>query len=265
MAVLSGILGAVTGVTELRKWDANVSTEFAEYVSSATDGATGAIEGNQDWSGSYDVYGGTPANMPGDSITFTGSIDGTNGVTGAAIVDSVTINWDIEGGGIINHVTAFSGDSIPTVGASVATDAAVANPISAIGTKFQIGDIPADVDDVRSMTLVITAANPSYVSSSTSGGTKRLAGNLSASISISVYTDDWSTLPQNGDIEKVRLFTTGALFWAIDWIAFKDLSSLVVDREAAAIIGATINGIWTGYLAGVKGQIADPTPTVFWP
>jgi len=272
MGVLSGILGAVDGKKSVRSWTITTTNEIAAFVTSGGKHGTGRIAGNGDWNGSYEALGHTPEVMPGEALVFTGTIDGTNGATGTAIVDSVTINWDQEGGAPITHTVNFSSNGALTLGAAAATDVVVPTPVPSVACKVMldlVGGTPAELVDVRNMSLTITAGNAAYKSSSSAGGTLRTAGNIDFTLSISVYTDDFANLPAAGDVKEVHLYVDDTLFWSLKWVIFGDASDLKVDVEEAAIVSATLNGAMNGTALLVAtqtlGEIAQPGPTVWWP
>ena len=268
MAVISGIAGAVNGSNTVRKWSINYTADTKAYNASNTLGATGRLAGNKDWTGSYEAYGHTPAVKAGASFSFVGSINGTLGCTGTAIVDQVVITWPIEDGGPISHVVSFSGNSALVKGSAAATDATVPSPPSAIGTKVQLGTLVAtpvytELLEVRSITLTFTASNQSYVSSTTAGVVKRTKGNIDATLAIEVYCDGgFAGLPDVNAVNAVRIFVNATLFWEILWIMFSENSGLEVDVEGAAVVGATINGALNMFTliaaAQTAGSIKDP-------
>jgi hypothetical protein len=235
------------------------------------------LPGNVDWSGAYDAYGHTPANMPGDGFTFTGSTDGTLGVEGVAIVDSVVITCDIAAGGILSHVVNFSANGVLDLSGGVATDATPLIPPSAIGCKvaldFSKTDTPAFADetDVLNWTLTLTAANTPYVTSSTAGQTKRNQGNIDATMSYAVLIEDGdaANLPLKNSIAAIRFHVSASLFWEIRWGIFGDISDINIDIETAAMVGATLNAslnvIENIDSTDTIGAIVNPATSDFWP
>jgi hypothetical protein len=277
MSVISGASGAVDGASGTQNWSITSSKDIQTFVSSATKGGTGRLAGNGDWSGRYSAFGHTPAVMPGDTFTFTGSIDGTNGATGDARVDRVEITIDIEGGKIIGHTVDFSSNGDLTLGAAVATDTAAQCPPSAIGCRVAMSTALAaagsatfaDIDDVRTISITLTADNKAYRSSSTNGGTMRTKGTFDATFSFSVYTDDFSTLPAPGITRVFRFYVSATTFWQFEWGMVGELSDLAVDIENKNPIGATVNGGMTGVatIATVctYGTIKNPAGNTVWP
>lgn len=281
MAVINGQGGAVNGADTVRDWSCSIPDDAQAIIASNTKGGTVRIAGNDDWSGSYNAYGHTPASFPGDAIVWRGAITETKGLEGTAICDSIEISWDIEGGGVIGHTVNFSGNGVLTNGTITSTtDTSVPDMPPSEGTKAQLVSPPVvapadgvyvDVPDVRTMTLTISAANSAYVSSSTSGGVRRVAGNIDFTVAINVYTDDFAAaaLPASGDITHLRLFVDGSAHWDLDWVLWDEISDCEVDIENNAPVACTLNGKMCGFTdiasTVVEGIIADPTPTTKWP
>ena len=274
MAVISGIGGAVNGIPCVRSWEASVSEDVQEAVSSCSDGAVQRITGNEDWSGTFTQFATDPVSMPGNLITFAGSIEGTVGVTGPAIVDQVDVNVDIEGGTPIELETSFSSDGAVTVGASVGVDSSVAVPEGSKLRKIEVAiniDTPVYVaiPDVTSFNLSLVSTNTSYVSSTTAGATRRIPGNKDTTGSFAQLTGDFASMLQPGDIVLLRLFVTATEFWQLTYVRIIDLSNLQVDREGATPVGGTVNFAFSGIevvsASPTKGTIIQPDTTVWWP
>ena len=274
MTVLAGVGGAINTIEQVRTWQIESKADLAEYASSNTRQAMAAMSGNTDWSGSYAAYGAQPEAMPTEAFAFAGSIDGTNGASGTAIVESVEIDWDIEGGKPISHVVNFAANSALTIGAQAASDTSLLLPPSAIGTKIELGTLVAApvwtaVTDVRTIKLTISAGNQAYASSSSSGGMLRKAGNIKCSLSYSIYEGDWANLVTPNTESAVRLYDDATSFWLIEWIKFGAASSLLVDREGAGLVGATMNAehmpLATVDAAIAEGSITTPDTNEWWP
>lgn len=259
MTVICGKAGAVTGEDTVTNWEVTYTGQPFEYYASNTDGASGQLAGNNDWSGSYKVLTGEPANMPGDGITFTGSVDGTNGCTGTAIIDSITVTAPIAAGGPVTTVVAFSSDGALTVGAAAATDTTEPQPPPAKLAKLNIA--AGDIAGVQSITMVITSANKDYV---TSGETNRIAGNLTATLTYDILEGDFGNLPApNADL-IIKFYVTATIFWDLKWMLVENLTNLKVDIETNELVGATVNTKFNGFVSGVHGWIGQPGGTDLW-
>ena len=274
MTVLSGIGGKVDGIDTVRTWSINHVADLQAYIASNTKGGTSRLKGNLDWTGQYTAYGHTPVKMPGDIFTFIGSIDGSLGVTAQAMVEEVTIIWDIEAGNIIGHEVSFGGDADLVFGSASATDVTLPNVISSISTKLELSEAlltPAfsEITDIRTMTLTLTRSNQSYVSSSTSGITKRIKGNLDVSFSYTLYEATPASLILPNAVKHAKLYVDSSTFWELKWVRFGELSGLEVDIESGTLVGPTQNTDMEGFtdIAGVmtEGKIVKPDLGSVWP
>lgn len=273
MTVISGYGGAVNGETGVRQWQIGLKAELSDYGSSNTAGLTSSIEGIEDWSGSYGGYGDCPAALPGESLSFVGSIDGSVGASGTAIVDSVTINCDVEGRKPIEYTVNFSANGALTRGAAAVADASVELPPYA--GKVALGTVAAeptwtDETDVRNWSLTITAANASYASSSTSNATRRVRGNISVTFNYSVYAaGGMASLIAPNTIKGLRLHSTASTYWELLWVLFGDASDLTVNREQVNVVGCSYSGKYRGITlvgsADTKGSIKKPGGATYWP
>ena len=279
MGHVSGIFGVVNNTNCVRTWSIGSKADLQAFVCSASRGAQGNIVGNTDWSGNYTAYGPKPAVMPGDAFAFEGAIDETDGGKGAkgtAIVDSIDVNVDIEGGGIINHTVNFSGNGPLTFPAfsPALKDLSIPLPYSSIGCKVELCEHDdwtwAELEQVRTYSLLIKTDNQAYVDSSTGGQNRRARGNMSLETKMTVYTDDFAGLPPVNDVLKARLYVNATDYWEIYYIIFSDASDLTVDREGASIVGASLSAklaISTDtdeYGAPVLGHITQPDETTEW-
>lgn len=278
MSVISGNSGAVehagTDVAAVGKWSISSTADLQKYVASNTKSGTVTLDGNTDWSGSYEAKGHTPFKMPGEAFTFEGSIDGSKGASGTAIVDQVEITIDIEAGAIIAHTVTFSANGALTLGAQTAADATVPDAPTSIGTKVETAlaiatPVFTAITDVRTVTITIRSDNNQFVTSDTSGEVRRNPGNIDADISISVYTNDFASLPAVNDIRAIKVFVDATTFWLFEWVKFGEISDMGADIEGAGNVEATLNCTMHGFtdVAGTptEGKIVDPAVATFWP
>ena len=274
MTIISGVLGSVDGAEAVGKWSISHTANIQALVASNTQGMEVVLEGNKDWPGSYEAFGPQPAYMPGEGFTFIGSIDEETGTNGAAVVDSVEIVFDFEGGLPIKHTVNFSANSDLTIGAAVSVDTGQTALLSSIGCTVSAGTaiavpVYSEITDVRTVTITITAGNTPYVSSSTAGSTRRLAGNLSVAIAVSVFEDSLADLPVLNAEHALKITLSAATFWEFIWVRVADTSDIDLDVMTAALLGATINYRYTGFITIAtvltQGSIVMPDTNDFWP
>lgn len=263
---LTGKLGAVNGVSEIANWQVSGQADLKEIFASSSKGAPITLDGNKDWSGSYKSYGHTPPVMPGEAFTFTGSVDGSKGATGAAIADSITVTVNIAAAAPIEFTTQFSGNGALTLGAAVATDVTAPNPPSSKGCKVATynGTTETVLDNITDFTFTITAANQTYVNSSTNGLVKRLAGNITAQASYNQECDNFDALPALNAENEYRFYVTAATYWSFKWLKV-DGHTPNVDVETAKVLGSGVSLRFGGFSGGVEGYIKKPGDVAFWP
>ncbi len=263
---LTGKLGAVNGVSQVANWQVSGQADLKEIFASGSKGAPITLDGNKDWSGSYKSYGHTPPVMPGESFTFTGSVDGAKGATGAAICDSVTLSVNIASAAPIEFTTNFSGNGALTLGAAVAADATVPEPPSSKGCKVATWSDPTEtvIDNVTDFTFTITAANQTYVNSATAGLVKRLAGNISAQASYNVEVASFDALPALNAENEYRFYVSATEYWAFKWLKV-DGHTPNVDIETAKVLGSGVSLRFGGFSGGAEGYIKMPDTAAFWP
>ena len=243
MSIYSGIQGQVAVVTPsqavqaVQKWNINPKSEMSEVASSATQQAMDRVPGNDDWEGNYTAYGATPIIYPANQFLFYGSINGTKGVQGSAIMDEFTTKIEVEAGKEIEHSVKFSCayNQVGGLGTMAAltesdvegtpiADLSVSNVTSAVGCTAAFcspGAISGQTwyafKDVRSMELTIKSAPKAYHSSSTcstdaiSGLLRnwagRVPGNVDVSFSIQLYGLPSEMIPLKSII-GIRLYVT---------------------------------------------------------
>jgi hypothetical protein len=278
-----------TTVQHLAKWSVNPKAEASEVHHSATNQGTDRVPGNDDWDGSYTAYLDNPLVWPGQYFTFYGAWNEarTQGVTGRAICDEITLKIDVEGGKEIVQEVKFSGAYDPStgtgeltewVGAALTLDTNYTALRSGTSCKAALcvpgSDSYTDILDVRSIDISFKAANKPYNSSRTAGHTARVKGPLDVTLSIGVYCQDFNNttstqsgyqnLPDNQQVNGVKIYTDGLSVtrcWDINYIIFGQKTGIDVDR-AGNVVGCTLNAGLKSLVTygGVdyQGYILDP-------
>lgn len=266
--MLSGELGTLAfaaGAVTIRDWDVSHKADLPDFVNAGTKGGTGRRVGTKDWSGSFSCDGHTPPLIPGQTGAFIGALDASKGASGSIIVDETTIKWDIEAGKIIENSTKFSGSGVLTLGAVTPVAVTeVPDPVTSVGCKALLG--ATEILQIRTMELTLKRANQGGAHSGSAGWMQRRRGPLDATVAISIYCDDPSAPPQPGAEDELKLYVGAATFWALKNMLFGELSGLKVDVKTHALIGATLNAAFNGFLAGATvGHIKNPATTALWP
>jgi hypothetical protein len=277
--VISGKSGAVlngaTPIASVGNWNITLTSDAPTYHVSGLSGGQGAEIGNKDWSGRYEALGHTPALMPGDAFTFKGAVGAAEGVAGTAIIDEIQITIDVEAGEIIRHTVAFSGNGTLALTGGGGADTNVPAPATSIGTKVQWdtedGDFtsPSELPNVRTVTITITSNNPSYWIHSATGQPGRVAGNISATVEISLYADDLddSLIPQLDAMIQVRAFVNATEYWEFKWLLVQEDSDIGANINDGSLVELTITSIMAGAGGSTPavGHIKNPAGTTWWP
>lgn len=270
MAVSSGLSGSVNGFDTVRSWRVTESDAGPNFVASNSDGMQGSLAGNVDWTGSISLYGYAPAFLPGEAVTFAGW-NGTSRFSAEALVSGVSLECDIEGGGVLNHSIEVAGNGASTKNTSSVTDSAVPAAYTSIGCKASFdaagGSSYTDIADVRNWSLSLACAMQQYVSSSTAGIVKRKPGPLSGRATVGVYQDTVGTLPTVGTIGSLRLYVSASAYYQLLYARVVSIEP-ATDVEGGGLNAATIQYEYTGFkrITGTmtKGSITKPDTTVYW-
>jgi hypothetical protein len=231
MTVINGCNVAVDTESTVAQWAIAYERESLPVSASNTNLGILPVCGVKDWLGSYIFSGHTPAGdsplifFPGYTKTFTGSVDGTHGVTGSAIGKSITISANPGKGEPIMTEVEFEGNGELTVGGAVAVDSTEPQWFCSDLANVKIWTFEwADLaTDIQSWRLRFTAANTPYVSTATSQGRRRIRGPFSGDASIVVLTDDPTDFPAVGTYQKLQFYVADGLYWEVGYMRMRRL------------------------------------------
>ena len=278
MGYITGKKGMVNGANTVRLWRIETLSPGGLYAGSNAAGAHDRIDGWKDWRGIYAAYGHTPPVMPGEEFTFTGSIDGTKGVTGPAIVETVAIVIEIpqqedQPPTPINYMVEFKGNGELTRGAAAVSDTTVPNVPNPKHLKVEYatpgGTEYTTLCSVYKAQLQFASKNPVYRKGCNDGMTYRLAGNIDGRLQVEMYESDAAVLPVEGNNYSVKIHVTDSLFWKIDWMKLEAIMPFEVPIESANLVYANLSwSLKSVALIGetpTRGSIAKPGGTIWWP
>lgn len=256
MAAISGIHAKIAkdsaAIHNVGKWSIDPTVDLKQFASTATVDGHGAVQGIVDWTGSYEGYGHTPVVLPGDSFVFHGSLDGTNGYSGTAMVSEVEIVINVESGEIMKHTVSFAANGALTKGAEAAqADATVPNPVSSLvtGVKLRLIEVEVgspttlDVPDVRTITIKLSCDLKEYSGTSCVGFKKRVAGRKNCEVSAECYFSDPTALPPGNSVRQCRVFVSATEYWDFKWLRMQEPSGVEADIETGNLVGATLMGV----------------------
>jgi hypothetical protein len=268
---LNAYAGSLANVPGCRAWEIGRKAQPQTFVDSGTGGGTGRRSGNADWSGTIDCNGAIPAYLPGDDLPFCGSLDGSTGVSGDALVDQVAITWDLAAAKVVQHTIALSGNGPLAEGPAAAGSMAVALPQHSKDLQVLLanpgGSTWTPLAHVQKATLTLRAANVSYVEN---GIVYRRSGNLDWSLAVPLLIDSQGpgALPALSAVQGIQLFVDATNYWELLWAIFGQRTNLKVDIETKAMIGCTLNASMAAVatIAGsdALGSITLPGGTSPW-
>jgi len=268
----SGRTGYLQNFTSIEEWNVDYKAPAVPVTTSGTKCSELQMPGPKDWNGGFKTPSHLAVCIPTATASFGGSFDGSVGLNGPIIYDSLDLDWDIEGGQPIEQTVKFSANGPLTFGACVATEVAVPNPNTSLGTRGVLalatggGDI--QIQGVKSMSLKFSAKNSEYKDSDTASWTYRLPGNLSGNVSWQINLSDMSqlmTLCQPNTFAIAKLYVDGSLCWLIKYVKFTGISGIKSDRKTGAVVGATLEAAFSSHWNNNVGQIMGPSGTQFWP
>lgn len=262
MGVLFGTNIAVNGVSNASEWRIKYSGMVKPWTGSGSqNGTIRGCNAMKDWQGQYRALGHTPWKLPGEDFTFTGSIDGSTGATGAAIVEKTEILWHQEEHAYFEHAVHFASNGALTIGSAAATDSTVPQPVcSDENCVIKLGG--ADQGDIRFAQLDIMSNIKPYGSVKTAGVKKRLKGPIDAELTYGTYIAATSALPTMGTLYVASLYVGLTANWELTWMKIVDVDILAKTQE---YIAAVVTAQMAGQQSGSIGSIKTPAGATYWP
>lgn len=284
-----GFVGDYTGAVltrypRIQNWILNPVTTPELRVYSGTRFGTQRIPGFDDYSGSFEGFGGRPPLFVGDSFTFLGYTAPTNGVPCTpgciyivpAIVNTLSIVWNFtaENRGVFWTI-GFQSNGTPSVNTAFddpCTDLVYCdpNPCSLIPIMKNpcAADAVVEWCNITSVTLNFVNNSIAYSNSTTNCELRREVGNLDFTLDIvdqnpcivpTLKTDYWFELPDS--------LTTK---WILKWAHFQGVTNFRVDTQVAGMIEKT-NSFGMQAVnccvpaTPVRGVITNPAGVNVWP
>lgn len=299
MAAISGLngllsLNGTSAVATVRNWTVTPTNAVVTGAASNSGGAEFALKGVSDFTVTFSIYGPSALGVvvPGTAYVFYGqTAAGGAEVVGGIIVDSMDIECDIEGGGILSATvnassigsstavytannnallyqatTSLTNTSVPTIQSGLGCKAAWAPVIG--GVAESLADIPA----VRTWNLSLACNNVAFSHSQAGGVTKRVLGRKSASASVTFYEGAVDTFDADetnymvGTVGELRLYTSASAYWQVKW-GIVSSSPIDTPIEDPGMVSNSMDFTWTGWtdIGGTitKGTIVDPASVAF--
>jgi len=202
MAVVSGLKMASSEFPSATAWRVDFAENFPTAATAGTDLAVTRGCPVEIWEGEIVQIGYEPVHLPGASFTFAGSIDGSVGCSGSAIVRAIeaignyaenrwyTINYEIVGNGLL------------TFGSASASDSSLPTLVCPAGKAVKIG--ANAIDNVRMWSVRLEREILTYVSSGSSGARQAVAGAKTATVTIDCWLSD-DALPAKNTYHDITI------------------------------------------------------------
>ena len=262
MAVISGLDMAVNGQNTARAFTMEISDELNEYITSGLSSGVGNKCGVDDWKGAGMFLDAQPWVFPGDTFTFTGSLDGTYGFTGSAYCEAIEIVWDIEKNEYIASSVQFSRNGTLTIGLAAATDTVRAYPACTESLPLLLGTV--EQSDVTYARLKMSCRGLPYVTSATSGGRLRKRGSFRAELEYHRYYQNPGSLPTRGLEYRLQMYDTATTYWDLSWMKVRKIMPYV-NPESNRPVNAKVIMDMTGTNATDMGSCINPSLATKWP
>lgn len=260
---LTGIDMAINGEHTARLWRIEDRTALRRYRASNGKGGTGRTASIKDFVGIALLYGVEPTVLPGDDFTFNGSVDGTNGSTGAAYVEALEVVVNQEENAYIESVLEFSRQGAITHGSAAATDVVIPDPPTSCGATIAIDTV--DLLNIVNQKLRITCKGKAYVSSSTACGRVRKRGHHDAEVTFRILYDTPAGFALAKDTDFTVDFKCGtAGTYALKYMRLEKTVE-VIDHESDEVIGADVTLKMNLSNGTLIGSITTPSARVLWP
>ncbi len=276
--IFSAIQVAGSEVVATRGWKIDLFDNGKPIFHSGTNAGAQQIAAVTDWTGVFRGYGAVPPAFPGETFAFEGQYDAVNDSTSGvgcdatnAICDRIEVTWRGEEGGIVDYSCFFSSNGVLDLDATVAdmaADSSFAVPPSAVEMTL-VG--PTPVAALRSMKLVITAANRKYSAADTGGGTRRTPGNLSGGCVYSAYVSASDLTAMKAVLQTnvaYQLNYSATELWLINWMRITKIAEIGAHRETAENVAITVTGmlnVVNGTSLGFIGSGTSGTGKEHWP
>jgi len=266
MGIIAGIGAAVTGLPCTTRWQFEETTNSPEGVCSASAGGPIRRAGNVDYKGQTVSYGVAPPTgyLVGDTFRFLAGTSGSKGIdTGVAgsIVTRTDVFWDQSKGGYIYFANQFaSANGTLDYGTAAAAD--TANPTGKVSRSCKAGFGAAgatELTDLTKMHLVMVNKARPYVTSSTAGLVKRVAGNFDAFFEVTALIDDPldATIPVKNSENIVKLYTDATYFWELKWMYITHVGE-ALEIEGSGYYTKVIKGAFSANDGSGDGHVKTP-------
>jgi hypothetical protein len=247
MGVVTGRRSRLDGVSTYRSASIGRQINLQELRHAGTAGGKQLLNGVEDWSGTYEEYGMVPTWFPGEEVTFTESVDGTQGMSGSAMITQTVITIPVGDKGPPTISGTFRG--VGQLNMSDSTSVSMPSPADIPSTEglcvllATLSASPSYVAQAGTNEIVITLSiePQEYHNCGSSGYMDALEGNWDATISYKRRCLP-SELPAVGTPYHVKIPIDSAAseFYLFEYMRVGDISDITLNRESGEILNCTI-------------------------
>lgn len=272
--------GGSNALATVRSIEIDETSEQPEgNASGANQGAPFSVPGPTDWTATVEFYGKSFLLLPGASVSFEAS-NGTEKATGSALVESVEMRCDIQGGGLISGTARLAANGALTWSSSTTSmaDSNVPEAYPGVVCKAAWGPIAAsptmaDISGVTEWGLQWSCNLNPYVIAGAGGVTSRTVGSIQGlTATVNVLNSAPSGLVTanmaKGQYGELRLYVTATEFIGLRWMGVTGIRE-VVPIERGENVELQCGMKWSSYrpVSGTQtvGYIKNPAGSTVWP
>lgn len=280
MTVVCGDSAVINGVNTMARWRLVDSADDGAWSASNIPGGVGRAETLRRVRVYYTAYGHTPAVFPGETLSFVGNVDGSNGVSLSTICRRVVIRGNMEAPNpyIIHEAELWNAGTTVTYGAAAASDATTPKVYPSIDMRVAYYQAPAWVNenDVAEAALEFISETREYASTDTNGFWVSVGGcRLDCRCQYRLYEGTPTNLKTPNTDLPFRLYVedsdgdgTPDYYWDIENMVVRAVNGWEADHEGRKPVGGEMTALWDASKGGTgTGFIKTPgaTPSTKWP
>jgi len=243
----SRLKGDLTVVPTFRSANITRVSNLQEIVHAGTLGGRQRFLGVKDWNGTYEEYGLVPTFWPGDKVTWYGSLDGTAGWSGDALVTQTVITIPVGTKAPPTIAGTFRGVAALSCSDETAVDLPSASEIPeteglCVQLQALAGGAYVNQDGTNEITITLSVEAKEFHHCGSSGIMDANEGLWDAQISYKRYVDDLTALPTEGDPYRVRvpIDAVGTSYYQFEFMRVGDMSDILLSRETGELLNVTI-------------------------
>lgn len=267
---MCGNTAIIDGVTTMARWALIDRADDGAYSASNIPAGTGRGSTNRRARVRYAAYlpvTGVLPHFPGDSVSFTGNVDGTNGVTVTTVCKRVRIIANLEAAQpyFYYECELWNKEDDLAYGAAAATDTSDPDVLPASALDVNFGG--TNENAVAESYLEFVVETRERAGTDVPGWWVNQAGcRLDCVCRWRLYEGTPTNLETPNTTDVLKWYVTDALYWQVEDVIIRAVDGWGPDHEGNKPVGgwmeAQMNMATDG--SGV-GSVVDPGSTTKWP